>query len=505
MNNDEKKEKRIREEVIPDYSEDEMVVPVYEDPDTLESAPIPSYPAKKEKKEDKQEGKKEVEKKSRVEKNKNIQIEEEKNRKPQYSIKSKQKRYGKLCMIISLLFIPGLISALIVASHSNALVTSFLENVAIVTLGLCIGLFLVGIYLYIRRRKARTIRPKKLWAKCLYTVFMGCYVTGCVVVLTLLYGPNTSFKDWLVTTAMATMNHEYYCKWFYSEAEIEEVFSRNYIKERDESTNPDLIEIEEKEEKQEEEKPVYENEYEEAVLTHNPEDIYKIIRFQVNGCNAYLGVIYDPSKVKVVTTKYLGSKGQYLTDMVKDKDALIAINGSGFGDPGHSSTGGQPLGITIADGKIITNNEYGSKGIGGIIGFTRENKLVLLKNTTAKEAIEMGVRDAVSWGPFLIVNGKLAYAKGNGGWGGAARTAIGQRADGIVLFLVVDSNAARTKGANMVEMMEIMDRYGAVNAANLDGGTSSNFVENGKLINDPIDGDLLHKTRWIATGFMVTK
>ena len=88
----------------------------------------------------------------------------------------------------------------------------------------------------------------------------------------------------------------------------------------------------------------------------------------------------------------------------------------------------------------------------------------------------MGVRDAVSWGPFLIVNGKQSFIRGNGGWGYAARSAIGQREDGIVLLLVISSNQIRTKGADMVDLAEIMKRYHAINAANLDGGTSTVMV-----------------------------
>ena len=63
----------------------------------------------------------------------------------------------------------------------------------------------------------------------------------------------------------------------------------------------------------------------------------------------------------------------------------------------------------------------------------KENKLVLGK-FTKEQAVSMGIRDAVEFGPFLIVNGKSSFVKGNGGWGIAPRTAIGQRSDGIVLF-----------------------------------------------------------------------
>ena len=305
---------------------------------------------------------------------------------------------------------------------------------------------------------------------------------------------------------MATMNHKHYCTWFYSQKEIDEVFSRNYIEEPKDSTDENLISTVKEEESVEEEKIEYANEYEEAVLSKdNASDIYKIINLEVNGCKAYLAVIYDPSMVHVTTTDKVGVRGQYVTTMAKREKAYVAINGAGFYDPNYSSSGGCPKGITIVNGKIITNNEYGRATSGGLIGLTKDNKLVLIHNITAQEALNKGIRDAVSWGPFLVVNGKAAYTKGNGGWGYAARTAIGQRADGIILFLVVDSNYNRSKGADMGDMTDIMVKYGAINATNLDGGTSSVMAVNGELISHPIDSSLNNETRPIATAFVVRK
>ena len=203
-------------------------------------------------------------------------------------------------------------------------------------------------------------------------------------------------------------------------------------------------------------------------------------------------------------SKYIGVGGQYVYDMAKQQGAVLAINGGGFYDPNYNSNGANPLGVTIADGKIITDDAYSSNN-GGIIGFDATDKLVLMRDATASEAIDAGVRDAVTMGPFLIVNGKMADIRGNGGWGYAARTAIGQRKDGIVLMLVVDSNEFRTQGASIKDLAEIMERYGAINAANLDGGTSSAMVLNGELINDPIDSALRHKTRGIPTMFKVVE
>ena len=119
--------------------------------------------------------------------------------------------------------------------------------------------------------------------------------------------------------------------------------------------------------------------------------------------------------------------------------------------------------------------------------FTKEDKFVL-GSMSKNEAINMGYRDAVEFGPFLIVNGKRSFVKGNGGWGIAPRTAIGQRKDGIVLFLVINGRLASSIGADMVDLTDIMENYGAYNAANLDGGSSSALIINQQIINTPVAG-----------------
>ena len=195
-------------------------------------------------------------------------------------------------------------------------------------------------------------------------------------------------------------------------------------------------------------------------------------------------------------------KNCFVTTMAKNNDALIAINGGGFDDPNFNSNGASPLGITISDGKVVTSKSYG--GSGGLIGFTEDDKLVLGK-MTVKQAQQMKIRDAVTFGPFLIINGKASAVLGNGGWGTAPRTVIGQRKDGIVLFLVIDGRTVSKPGADMNDLIEIMQNYGAYNAANLDGGTSSVMVVDGEIINDPVDSSGAHRTRYISTGFILTK
>lgn len=340
-------------------------------------------------------------------------------------------------------------------------------------------------------------KNKKRKIKKIIIVIIILIILGISTLAFLLYGPYQGFREWLITTAMTTMSHQYLATWFYDDETIQEVLNRNKVQEINEITDTNTIVVDNTD------RTEYANEYERQILEKDPNnDDYKIIEIKGKGYSGYMAVIYDPSRIKTVYTKKLGTSGQYLTTMAKDNDALIAINGGGFEDPNFNSNGAQPLGITFSGGKLITSKSY--SGSGGLIGFTEDDKLVLGK-MTVKQAQQMKIRDGVTFGPFLIVNGKSSTVLGNGGWGTAPRTAIGQRKDGIVLFLVIDGRRVSEPGADMNDLIEIMERYGAYNAANLDGGTSSVMVVNGEIINDPIDSSGAHRTRYISTGFILTK
>lgn len=422
---------------------------------------------------------------------------------------NKDKRKKFYFRSLPIILIPILFCLTIISTHSTRLVIIPINYFVYILLSLFLYLFIVGFFI-IKKNKIKLNKKKKI-KKIFSLMVLLIYLIGCSAGLFLLYGPYDNFRSWFISTSMSTMNHQYFCKWFYSDEEINKVLKGNYIVEVNEETNTELIDMEEEE---------YENEYEKQILQRNKDSIYKIIELEVNGQKAYLAAIYDPSKVKVAVSKGVGTYGQYATKIAENNNAILATNGGGFGNAPGNQTGGRPTGVTISNGKVITDNTYSSDAqSGGLIGMTYDNKLVLIKNATAYKAKQMNVRDGVSWGPFLIVNGKKSFIKGNGGWGYAARTAIGQRSDGIILLLVINSNSTRTKGASMVDLTEIMSNYGAVNAANLDGGTStvmilpkkealkykSDCTDNYCYINDPIDSALRHKTRGIPTAIIVTK
>lgn len=342
------------------------------------------------------------------------------------------------------------------------------------------------------------MRKKKRKLKKGFKICATLFIVGISLGLFLLYGPYAGFRNFWITTAMTTMNHQYLATLLYSDKTINKVLENNKVIEPNHQSNTDLIDINDKVSNN----VVYKDKYEKEILEHEKGESYKVIKFRENGYDAYLAAIYDSTKVKVVTSKNIGKDGQYLVDMSKENNALIAINGGGFQDPNGQGNGGKPIGIVIKDGEIINNTASNTNG--GVIGLTKDGKLYLA-NTTAEKAIEDGVRDAIEFGPFLIVNGVKANIKGNGGMGIHPRSAIGQRKDGVMLFLVIDGRRTTSLGASIKDVMDIMERYGAYNAANLDGGNSAVLVVDHKIINRPINWDNLEVTRKIATGFVLTK
>lgn len=327
----------------------------------------------------------------------------------------------------------------------------------------------------------------------IFTIILSICDVLAIVILILLYGPSNGFRTWLVTTAMSTMNHQYLATTFYSGETINEILSENETIEPEENTDTSLIVAEEK---------PYVDEYDKEILDREDGAIYKLIEIDEGSFSGYMAVIYDPSKIKVVTSKYLGTRGEYLVDMAKRENAVVAINGGGFIDINGLGNGGSPVGTIIQEGKIL-NYETGSYNR-GLIGFTNDNKLYLGK-ISAEEAINIGIRDAVEFGPFLIVNGESSFINGNGGYGYHPRTAIAQRQDGIVLFLVIDGRSLKSRGADMNDLVNILLRYHAYNAANLDGGNSSVLVINNQIVNHPYNWDNREETRPIASGFVVTE
>ena len=260
-----------------------------------------------------------------------------------------------------------------------------------------------------------------------FLLFFSLVIIGLASGMFLLYGPYQGFRNLLITTAMTTKSHHYLATWFYSDEVINEVLAYNTVIESGEDTDVGLIDFEETK--------VYDSIYEEEILERDKDALYKVIDVSDIGYKGYLVAVYDPSKVKIGTSSRLGSTGQSTKVIAKNYNAHVAVNASGFYDPDWNSNGAIPHGTVIQNGKVVWDYTDANVG-GGMVGFTKDNVLVLGR-MTAQQALNKGIRDGVEFGPFLIVNGKASFVRGDGGWGVAPRTAIGQRKDGIVLLLII--------------------------------------------------------------------
>ena len=329
---------------------------------------------------------------------------------------------------------------------------------------------------------------KKIYKTTILFIVLDLLAAICFFVM---YGPWPKIRNLYVTTAMKTMNHQYFANIFYSDKKISEIMSQNYFIAIEEDSRTDDVIIDTKE------KSSYKDKYEEELFTRdNPDDLYKVINLKIGTSNGYLVAIYAPEKVRLISTKQfnIGGKGERISTMCNRYGGVVCINGGGFEDSGYGSD--IPVGIVIQDGEITWGN---SNSRDNIIGMTEDGILKLMTNATADEALDAGVKDAIIFGPFLIVNGNPLEIVGDP-WGQAPRVAIAQRKDGVILFLVVDGENY-INGASLQDMVDILTRYGAYNAANLDGGQSSSLTINGKLYNNPPAAAKRQGGRYVVTGW----
>ncbi len=201
----------------------------------------------------------------------------------------------------------------------------------------------------------------------------------------------------------------------------------------------------------------------------------------VNGdtYNAHVMIVRDPSAVYMGTSteKYSTSiPGKRITEMMDaTPDAIAAVNAGAFFDDGTagSSVGSYPLGLVMSEGECVWSSGK-QPGLEGFAGFNDENILVVSKKNLSKaEAAELNIRDGCCFGPVLLMDGEVNMEAYNNNSGLNPRTAIGQRADGAVIFVCIDGRQVSSMGGTYADIIDIMVEYEAVNACNMDGGSSS--------------------------------
>lgn len=204
-------------------------------------------------------------------------------------------------------------------------------------------------------------------------------------------------------------------------------------------------------------------------------DGIRIERLRGESYTAHVMIVRDPSRVYLTTsnpTFSLGTESKRIDEVIQREKAAAAINGGAFNDDGTGGdyVGRLPVGITVSRGEIVWDDD---RYCDGFAGFNEDNALVVATKIDAEQVETLNIRDGCCFGPVLIMNGLVNEEAYNANSGYNPRTCIGQRADGAVILLCIDGRQANSLGGTYADAIDIMVEYGAVNACNLDGGSSA--------------------------------
>lgn len=345
-----------------------------------------------------------------------------------------------------------------------------------------------------RRQKSKVRRIIGRIAVFILTTALLIVVALYGVMWILVNGPSKRAKQLFVISVRETSAIGWFANLYMSPKEIDEIINGNKVVYSDEDTDTSLIDMSGNKED--------EDKADETPGEDGKQEEEKDIEIKDITGPTYRGkimIIKDPSRVMVgVKGPFDGTRGKTVQDIVGMYNAVGGVNGGEFQDPNGMGHGEYPIGLVITEGRHV----YGSltQTYPLVIGIDKNNVL-RLDSMTGQEALDVGIRDCVCFGagPVLIKNGQASEVVGSSS-GLNPRTAIGQRADGAILLLVVDGRQASSLGATFEDLISIMMEYEAVNAANVDGGTSSNMVYNGEVITNCSS---LYGTRQLPTAIIV--
>ena len=328
-----------------------------------------------------------------------------------------------------------------------------------------------------------------------FTFILFLFVTVYLCCFLITHGPSETAKDLFTTTMLETGQMKFFASWFLSDKEIKKIVNKNSLTEMKEDVDSNLVEV-----------------------SNTVSD--EVIIEEVSGDNftGTMMIVKDPSKVFVGTTYPWGEYGQVLDEIVKKYDALAGVNGGLY--VSTANKGGKPIGVVVSEGKVQNSTGIGYAGL-HLIGLSEDNilKIIdisgksvdqvnkLLKTEKIRDAVCFQEEASDSNNHFvkLIINGEVRMLSGLGS-GANPRTAIGQKKDGTILILVTDGRGANGHlGATASDLINVMQKYGAFNAANIDGGSSSAMYYKDKYLRTSVTLYYSNSSWKIPTSFLVRK
>ena len=353
-----------------------------------------------------------------------------------------------------------------------------------------------------KKKKAKQKKEKGTFAKVMgvigkiFLVLLETVLLLAVALYGVMYvlakGPSPAASELFVRSVRETSAIGFLANLYLSEAEIEELLKADNVADYVE-TDTSLIQIPQPQEGQDAQDP---NAPDEWGLVDEDGDGIIVDRVYGEGYNGYMLIVLDPSRVILgsVPSSY-GSRGYTVEKMVEKFDAVAGINAGGFYDPNGTGNGSIPDTTVVFEGEIYYDKLDNRSGFVDI----DSNHILHVGDFTDKELVEKDIQYGVSFGPILIANGEICDGLESGV---NPRTAIGQRADGAMLLLVIDGRQASTLGATYSDLAEVFADYGAVNAYNLDGGSSTAMWYQDQYINSCSS---VKGVRPVPTAFVVLK
>lgn len=190
----------------------------------------------------------------------------------------------------------------------------------------------------------------------------------------------------------------------------------------------------------------------------------------------------DPGRLSCAPSEAWGTSGQQAGEIAKANSALVALTASGFDAKG-------PEGAYQTGAAMCSGTAYGEHLPSGYkrMELRSDDRLYV---TDAPEPFHPDCTDASEWSPALIVDGQIVVTEDDHYNARNPRCCLGQAADGTILMLCIEGRYFDSLGATAPECAEILARYGAYQAMNLDGGTSAICWYDGEYITRCSDPNL---------------
>ena len=188
-----------------------------------------------------------------------------------------------------------------------------------------------------------------------------------------------------------------------------------------------------------------------------------------------------PDRLSCAAAENWGIEGQTAGQIAAAHGALVAMTASGFRDSEKEGTA--QTGAAMCGG--VPYGEHLKPGYKRI-ELRSDNRLYVVD---APDGFHPDCTDASEWSPALIVDGQTVVTKEDHYNARNPRCCLGQTADGTVLMLCIEGRYLDSLGATAPECAEVLARYGAYQAMNLDGGTSAILWYDGRYITRCSDPD----------------